>query len=749
MTIPSLTAINPAPLAATKTGAPTAQTTATTTDTQVQVTQPQPLVNALDAVLAAARQSAAATQDGLAVLMANALRAAAANALPDAVQKAIDQLLALHLPTDTPPDAQSVKTALQTSGLFTEANLASGATRIPVDVKTALLQLNQAAQAWLARAALATDPKQEAAATQIPIVPVPAERQAAKPGKSATPKSPDTPAAAARPGTPAPPPAGRPMPENSDKGLAPVVTRPVALAPVTVAKPSMPSPAQEPVAEAKAAPVPAAFKPVLELLTQAVDALQPETAPPVAPQKAQANLAQPAAAASPAPRSNAPAATNGAHAAQGAVDANSPPALQPAQIKIAAALVDQAMKSWPAPQAAPSTMPLSMSGSKIAAQAFATAAEEPASLPPAIKAVLVQLEKAVEPYAAPRFSAPSAAETASPGKPSLPCAGPVQDRGATPPERNTANPETPGAAVGATSTAEPTRSTVKPSVSSGSSSEAAKSQSAQFSAPSAKSPAPPVPEVETSIPPQETTLVAPTTSVPAPPTTTAPAAKPAIPNELRALLGILNKVADSATLAQQPAPVNAPEAHSTTPNVPPPAAGAPSKAQGTAASTLPEHADAALIAKSLVSGSDAALARQTLLQIASLPDPAVQNRNGEARWIFDLPVMTDQGAAVAQVIIERDGRTASGDAPHPVWRVQFALDIEPLGPVRANLAISGEHAWVTIGAERPDSLAKLQAQAGTLSDALQSQSLEADIAFQSGAGPQSVRRGKPLVDRAS
>jgi len=93
-------------------------------------------------------------------------------------------------------------------------------------------------------------------------------------------------------------------------------------------------------------------------------------------------------------------------------------------------------------------------------------------------------------------------------------------------------------------------------------------------------------------------------------------------------------------------------------------------------------------------------------------------------------LMTPQGPAVAQLVIARDGSGSSSETPEPVWRVGLAVDLEPLGPVRANLALSGGRAWVTIAADRPESLDKLQHGAGWLSGALQEADLEAELAFQ-------------------
>lgn len=203
----------------------------------------------------------------------------------------------------------------------------------------------------------------------------------------------------------------------------------------------------------------------------------------------------------------------------------------------------------------------------------------------------------------------------------------------------------------------------------------------------------------------------------------------------------LSQLAQAAErwLAKTPAPPQG-----ATPSVPPPVRGGQPMAQGTAAPSLPENADATLTATLLSNGSKAALARHTLLQMASLPD---QTKPGETRWIFDVPLMTPHGAAVGQMIVTRDGQGTSAETPEPVWRIGLAITIEPLGPVRANLALSGGHAWVTIGADRPDALTKLSRNSSWLTDALTAVTLESDIAFQSTAA--ATKPAGHLVDHAS
>jgi hypothetical protein len=214
------------------------------------------------------------------------------------------------------------------------------------------------------------------------------------------------------------------------------------------------------------------------------------------------------------------------------------------------------------------------------------------------------------------------------------------------------------------------------------------------------------------------------------------------PADLKSSLGQLAQAAER-WLAKTPAQ-SQPQTQTPVPNVPPPVRGAHPAAQSPATPTLPPNADPALTAKLLADGSNAAMARQELLQMASLPDP---EKPGETRWIFDVPLMTPHGAAVAQLIVTRDSKSATVDAPEPVWRIGLAIDIEPLGPVRANLALSGGHAWVTIGADRPESLNKLSGNSSWLSDALAAVTLESDIAFQRPTGP--ARPSGQLVDHAS
>jgi len=128
-----------------------------------------------------------------------------------------------------------------------------------------------------------------------------------------------------------------------------------------------------------------------------------------------------------------------------------------------------------------------------------------------------------------------------------------------------------------------------------------------------------------------------------------------------------------------------------------------------------------MIAHHLLSDTDAAIARQTLLQVASLPDhvdiASVRLDPTAPRWNFEIPFATLQGTAMAQLEISRDGGRGEVEATKRVWRARFSLDVEPAGPVHALVSLSGERTSVRIWAERPVTAAQLRAGAGRLSGA--------------------------------
>jgi hypothetical protein len=188
---------------------------------------------------------------------------------------------------------------------------------------------------------------------------------------------------------------------------------------------------------------------------------------------------------------------------------------------------------------------------------------------------------------------------------------------------------------------------------------------------------------------------------------------------------------------------------------PPPYAGAPTHAQAAAQPGLPPGADHHAVAHRLLTEAGAALARAELLQIASLPDAPVAGRSAEessARWVFDMPFMTPQGPAAAQFEISRDGGGAGGEGERRMgrtWRARFSLDVEPMGPVHAQVALTGDRARVSLWAERPASMARLRGGEDRLNAALREAALEPELAFHPGQPRAAAAAPGQFLDQAT
>jgi hypothetical protein len=192
--------------------------------------------------------------------------------------------------------------------------------------------------------------------------------------------------------------------------------------------------------------------------------------------------------------------------------------------------------------------------------------------------------------------------------------------------------------------------------------------------------------------------------------------------------------------------------HTNTP--PPPFRGALPSAQAVAAPSITPDAPLATSAHRLLGDTDAAIARQTLLQVASLPDradvPGARSDQVAPRWNFEIPFVTAQGTAMAQFEISRDGGAAEPEAATRVWRARFSLDVEPAGPVHALITLSGERTSVRMWAERPATAAQLRAGVAQLSEALGKAELQpGEIVIRDGAPPSPApARAGHFLDRA-
>lgn len=187
----------------------------------------------------------------------------------------------------------------------------------------------------------------------------------------------------------------------------------------------------------------------------------------------------------------------------------------------------------------------------------------------------------------------------------------------------------------------------------------------------------------------------------------------------------------------------------------PPFRGAAPSAQSVASPSIAPDAPAANIARQLLDQTDAALARQTLLQIASLPDrPELPgaNQTSSPRWSFEIPFATPHGTAVAQFEIARDGGRENETEPSSrVWRARFTLNVEPAGPVHAQVSLVGDKTFVRMWAERAETAAELRANSDALEQALRQAELEpGDILIGEGAPPQPVKlHAGHFLDRAT
>jgi hypothetical protein len=161
------------------------------------------------------------------------------------------------------------------------------------------------------------------------------------------------------------------------------------------------------------------------------------------------------------------------------------------------------------------------------------------------------------------------------------------------------------------------------------------------------------------------------------------------------------------------------------------------------AASLVSNSSAETAMHHLLADTDGAIARQTLLQVASLPDqvdPSTGRIDPTAqRWNFEIPFVTPQGTAMAQFEISRDGAGSEAEAAKRAWRARFTLDVEPAGPVHALVSLNGDRTSVRMWAERPATADQLRAGVTLLSQALSRAELQpGDIVIRDGAPSQPV-----------
>ncbi|WP_426615447.1 flagellar hook-length control protein FliK [Bradyrhizobium sp. McL0616] len=188
---------------------------------------------------------------------------------------------------------------------------------------------------------------------------------------------------------------------------------------------------------------------------------------------------------------------------------------------------------------------------------------------------------------------------------------------------------------------------------------------------------------------------------------------------------------------------------------PPPVRGALPSPQSVASPSLAPDTPLATTVHRLLDDTDAAIARQTLLQVASLPDRVDASGHrvdpSVPQWNFEIPFATPQGTAMAQFEISRDGGNESADPAKRAWRARFSLNVEPTGPVHALITLNGDKTFVRMWAERPATAQQLRAGVSELSQAMTKADLKpGDIVVRDGTPPQPApARAGHFLDRAT
>jgi hypothetical protein len=186
---------------------------------------------------------------------------------------------------------------------------------------------------------------------------------------------------------------------------------------------------------------------------------------------------------------------------------------------------------------------------------------------------------------------------------------------------------------------------------------------------------------------------------------------------LMQLLGVANALKSAPAEDAPPQRQMLPAVEPVQPSSPPPHRDASPRGQPPADLPVgPMGADLQEVAGTLARQAEGALDRVRLLQAASLPDVRPQGElaaNPQQRWHVELPmVLPDGRTQVLPLRIEQEApRRAATLGQTPGWRVQFALDGEPMGAIQAIVTWRMRQIGVSIFAERPETREALRAEA--------------------------------------
>jgi hypothetical protein len=118
----------------------------------------------------------------------------------------------------------------------------------------------------------------------------------------------------------------------------------------------------------------------------------------------------------------------------------------------------------------------------------------------------------------------------------------------------------------------------------------------------------------------------------------------------------------------------------------------------------------------LLQQTEAALARIQLHQLAALPR---EGERGLLEWLFEIPVRRGEDTDLWSMRFFSEQRQQQESRQRAAgWSVQLAFDLPGLGPVQAQIQLSGEQVSTRFWAENRDTLPLLRAHLDELRRAL-------------------------------
>jgi hypothetical protein len=187
--------------------------------------------------------------------------------------------------------------------------------------------------------------------------------------------------------------------------------------------------------------------------------------------------------------------------------------------------------------------------------------------------------------------------------------------------------------------------------------------------------------------------------------------------------------------------------------VPPPSRDGVPVAQPQAAPTIDAVTQpVSAMLETVLKDTEAALDRLSISQFASLPSPAeLQTAQSHNRWFIELPMALEGRTVMLPLEIEEDRNGARPDAAQGrLWRIRFALDVEPMGPVHAMVTMQGKLIGVFVWAEREATSQLVRSFAPDLEAALLGSDFErADIEVTTGQPQRRAPMAGQYLDRRS